>query len=430
MPHVRRDAAVTGAFFILFAVIILQKVAIPLGSGGDGGRVPQLHASVPIFAMVLAWLAIQGRVRVDVVQLGLLGLFFAACLPTMLGATGEFSVASFFAAMILYGAFAFRITIEPPAYRRILLMFQRFMTLIAILALGGYVYQYAFGTPMNLDALLPEPFIYREYMYLQPIVWGSSFMKPNGFFLLEASFLSQFIALAIIIELIWFQRFRVLLLFAVTELATVAGTGLLLLAVTLPFLLVRLKARVLVPLLVLVPVLATAAVATGWTDLVEQRLATFSQPGTSAHSRFVEPFEVPIAEVREAGAGRVFIGAGSGNVQEGPNDQWNVFSKLVIEYGVLPFVIFLTFSIVAAWRYRASAMLAWALLIVFHFLSGAFLQPPIVYLMFVLSMGYCATEGAKGFGGSSGTGGTAGVADRAGGTGTAGTAGRAGTAGQ
>ena len=101
VPHVRRDAAVTGAFFILFAVIILQKVAIPLGSGGDGGRVPQLHASVPIFAMVLAWLAIQGRVRVDVVQLGLLGLFFAACLPTMLGATGEFSVASFFAPMIL-----------------------------------------------------------------------------------------------------------------------------------------------------------------------------------------------------------------------------------------------------------------------------------------------------------------------------------------
>ena len=393
VSHVRplaRDAAVTGAFFILFAVIILQKVAIPLGSGTGGGRLAQLHASVPVFAAVLGWLALQGRVRVDLVQLGMLGLFFAACLPTLLAAEAGFSIPSFLAAMILYGAFAFRITIEPAAYRQILQMFQRFMVLIALLALGGYVFQYLFGMPMNLDTLLPEAFIYREYVYLQPVVWGSSFMKPNGFFMLEASFLSQFLALAIVVELIYFQRMWVLMLFAAAVLATVAGTGLVLLAVTLPFLLVRMKPRLLVPLLVAGSLLAAAAVATGWTDVVYQRLGTFAQPGTSAHSRFVAPFELPVATVQEEGARSVFVGDGPGNVQENHNDQWNVFAKVVIEYGVLPFVIFLVFSIVTALRHRDSTVLAWALLVVFYFLSGAFLQPPIVYLMFVLAMGYCA----------------------------------------
>ena len=395
-PRIERDAAVIGAFFILLAVIILQKVALPLGAGGGGGRIPQLHASVPVFVAVMGWLALRGRVRVDLVQLGLLGLFFAACLPTLLVAEAGFSIPSFLAAMILYGAFAFRIAIEPSAYRRILLMFQRFMMLIALLALGGYVFQYLFGMPMNLDALLPEPFIYREYMYLQPLVWGSSFMKPNGFFMLEASFLSQFIALAIIIELVWFQRIPVLLLFAVAQLATLAGTGLLLLAVTLPFLVVRLKPRLLVPLLVAVPLLAAAAVATGWTNVVYQRLGTFAQPGSSAHSRFVAPFELPIVTVQEEGARSVFVGDGPGNVQANHNDQWNVFAKLVIEYGVLPFVVFLVFSVVTALRYRASTVLPWALLVVFHFLSCAFLQPPIVYLMFVLAMGYCPLERREG----------------------------------
>ena len=394
-PSVERDAAVTGAFVILFAVIILQKVALPLGAGG-GGRIPQLHASVPIFASVLAWLALKGRVRVDLVQLGLLGLFFLACLPTLLLAESGFSLPSFLAAMILYGAFAFRITIEPPAYRRILLVFQRFMMLIAALALSGYVFQYLFGTPMNLDALLPEQLIYREYMYLQPVVWGSSFMKPNGFFMLEASFLSQFLALAIIIELIWFQRIGLLLLFAVALLATVAGTGLLLLLVTLPFLVVRLKPRLLVPLLVAVPLLATAAIATGWTDVVYQRLGTFAQPGTSAHSRFVAPFLLPVDTVQAEGARSVFVGDGPGNVQENHNDQWNVFAKVVIEYGVLPFVVFLVFSLVTALRFGRSVVLAWGLLVVFYFLSGAFLQPPIVYLMFVLAMGYCPPVARQG----------------------------------
>jgi len=51
---------------------------------------------------------------------------------------------------------------------------------------------------------------------------------------------------------------------------------------------------------------------------------------------------------------------------------------------------------VTALRYRASTVLPWALLVVFHFLSGAFLQPPIVYLMFVLAMGYCAPGGRTG----------------------------------
>ena len=78
---------------------------------------------------------------------------------------------------------------------------------------------------------------------------------------------------------------------------------------------------------------AGTPVATGWTDVVYQRLGTFAQPGTSAHSRFVAPFELPVATVQEEGARSVFVGDGPGNVQENHNDQWNVFAKVVIEYG-------------------------------------------------------------------------------------------------
>ena len=74
---------------------------------------------------------------------------------------------------------------------------------------------------------MPERIVYLHYNYIQPIHWGSPWMKPNAVFFLETSHISQFIAMAIIIELSCFFRVRYLAFLGAALMTTFGGTGML-----------------------------------------------------------------------------------------------------------------------------------------------------------------------------------------------------------
>ena len=76
-----------------------------------------------------------------------------------------------------------------------------------------------------------------------PVQHGASLFKSNGFVFIEPSTFSQFLALAIVIELAVFHSMRRFALFALAYLVTYSGTGLIVLAATLPLFLgsVRVK---------------------------------------------------------------------------------------------------------------------------------------------------------------------------------------------
>ncbi len=77
------------------------------------------------------------------------------------------------------------------------------------------------------------------YNYSYEIYYGSSILKSNGVVFLEASFASQFLALAIIVQILLGGGRLRLVLFGAALVSTLSGTGLLLLAAGLALLAVR-----------------------------------------------------------------------------------------------------------------------------------------------------------------------------------------------
>ena len=131
---------------------------------------------------------------------------------------------------------------------------------------------------------MPERIVYLHYNYIQPIHWGSPWMKPNAIFFLETSHISQFIAMAIVIELTCFFRLRYLAFFGAALLSTFGGTGMLTLLASLPFVLGRVPKGVILAGILLLPVFYLGADAIGLLDNVKNRSTELSARGPPLRS--------------------------------------------------------------------------------------------------------------------------------------------------
>ena len=58
----------------------------------------------------------------------------------------------------------------------------------------------------NLEDYIPDLFQYINYVYMNKLKWNLPWIKPNGIVFLEVSHLSQFIGMALVIELARFRR--------------------------------------------------------------------------------------------------------------------------------------------------------------------------------------------------------------------------------
>ena len=225
-----------------------------------------------------------------------------------------------------------------------------------------------------------------------PIVYGSDLFKSNAYFFLEASFLSQFLALAIIIELSLFRRIVPLAVLMAALATTFSGTGAMLIAVVFPVLFLRYWTNVRVVSLGLIAVLALGAAIVARPELLA-RVSEFGGHDNSATARFIEPY-VMLARDSFSDAGSFFLGYGAGAADRlvTSSDALVNFSavpKAIIEYG---FVGGFSLLFVIGLRIALSGLpgtIAMALIVTHYFLSGALLQPLSVLLLFFFAvMGY------------------------------------------
>ncbi|WP_439817419.1 hypothetical protein [Zavarzinia sp. CC-PAN008] len=372
----------------IVTLVLLQKLAIV-------GSATQINIALPVMWISLLVLAVAGRLRIDTVILGLFALFLVVALPAVLFAeTAHISRLSFLAAIAVYAPFVLRMKAHESDVRSILWVFQLALLGPAIMTFADLAVQLlgvsVMGQPrLSLEPFVPAKLLAQGYIYDQPLWFGSTLQKPNGFFLLEPSYLSQFMALGIIVELVYFRRPLFLLVYLATVAASFGGTGLMLLAAVLPFVLVKLSRGLIIAGIALLPVLAVTAVALNWTEYLERRIPEFTQPGSSAHSRFIEPFVRPARELERGDVQLFLIGRGPGTIETGdPAEQWNIFAKVTLEYGVPTLLAFVTFYTVALFRGSTSALVSYAGLIMAHFLSGAFIFPPVTFIAYYLSAGY------------------------------------------
>lgn len=392
----RSDAAATSVAICcanVAAIVFLQRIVVPLGA--------ELGVSclLPIAWLSMAYLFWTGLAELDgTALLGCIAFVAAALLSQLLG-DADFSLTSLGLLVAIYVLCPVRVVLSNTDYNCILRFFQSCMTVVALMTYGQFALQLVgLGMPL-MEHFVPERLIVKNFVYLQEVVWGSGLYKPNGIVMLEASFLSQFIALALIIEYWVFRRPPMLLLFGGGLALTFSGTGMSLAALTLAYM--TLKRGVDRNALVLASAVACVVaglLATGMLEAISGRVSEFSDSNASASVRFVAPFTRVYETLQTGDLGLVLWGAGAGFIDREIGFAWLPPVKVWVEYGLVAFTVYWLFLATLV-RSAPSATLAVAFALEYLlFGGGALLQPPVVFACLFLGIGYSIAPAGSGQG--------------------------------
>jgi hypothetical protein len=376
-------AARTAAIWLLMlGVTVGQRFCVPFGT-----------SQIPISAFMaygaLYLLLTSGRARVNAVALVLYGAVVVSLVVTLFFGKVFFSTFSFFYLILLYFVYLFSTDVTRSEYLGYLKIFQKLMIGLAVIALAQFVEQLTLHTTMSLFDLVPENFQVAGYNTRPTLFYGSAFYKANADFFLEPSFLSQYMAVAIIIEILFFGSWNRIALYGAAIFASFSGTGMVLLLLFAVATVIQSKRWTLLYPLPLLVILLIVFQDNQFVTAIIGRLGEFDDTNTSAFMRFIGPNEV-LTSILGPDFGAFLVGRGPGFVEElnrgwlGNPVNFPVIHKLLLEYGIigtLPFMVFIVTRFFAGSR---SKLLSAAALLMYLLLSGSLLQPHTIYLFYVL----------------------------------------------
>ncbi len=377
------DAATMRRFFAVqcFSLIYLQKLGVTIGS------LPSI--SVPVLTLLghLFCLAVAGRLCVRPLRVICYAVFAGAALLTYAvaaiqgRASGTHSMTAITILLLLHGLMMVGWEVEWVVYEACI---GRFITLMIVPA--GMVFlqllsQAVFGSghSLNIETILPKAILLPGYIYNAPIHWGASFVRPNGFFMLEPSTISICLAVCIILELMHRRRLWLVAYFASALIGCLGGTGMVMMVIAAPFLLARQRADLVVRILALALVAVLVALPLGVADQFLSRSTEFDAHGSSASERVVEPAQQLVTLLEDPDF--LVTGLGPGN---DTNSAWPV-TKAGSEYGLLVaalYIVMFTVYIGACpnWPLKLS------LFCICQFTGGYLVDPTALILVFLLCM--------------------------------------------
>lgn len=375
-----QQALLIYALVQMLALTLLQKVGLPASD-------KLLQLCLPTAIGGMAVLAFWVRPKVDKVRAALYGAFcFFAYVSTFFQPAGQ-STTSFLLALLIYAPFVVFYEVPPRIFRVIVEAFVAIMMIAGVIVILQHVLQLTVGWRAwpNLDEIIPPGLLMPNFVYLQSITTESPFMKPNGVFFAEVSILSQFLCLALVMEIVYLQRIVPTAFLIIALLLTFAGTGLFMLALTLPFLITRFNRRTWILLAVAFVAALIVADQINWFEQISGRFTEYQRHNTSANHRFIAPWKLLIDFFQRDDA--LYTGIGAGSILKADNVVWWPFTKVTVEYGLLTALSFYTFFIYSLfWRtpnWRASI----CFFVFFSFMGGGFLVPiyPLLCMLFCAS---------------------------------------------
>ncbi|MGG1598663.1 hypothetical protein [Paenibacillus naphthalenovorans] len=367
--------------FLLFFIVFGQRFALPLGD-------KQLPMIIPVIYGVIIILIIQKTLVLDKVKFILFYLFTVLMLSLLLF-QNEYSHFSVIYILICYAPFVLiQKEITEKLHRDLLILFQKLMFAAAMIGIIQFVLQvvhiWKFQDYFNL---LPAQFVQQHYQNPYPIQWGSSIYKSNGIFFLEPSFYSQFLAVAIIIELIYFKRIKSIFIYLLGLLSSFSGTGILLLCVSVPFIIYRMKLWKLFVMAGVLFIFSFLYINSEYSSALISRYGEFNSSQSSAFQRFIGPYKA-FDEIKRSDATLLIKGIGIGKVDEYDlafKANFSTIAKLLYEYGLIVGIVFLIFIIYSMTRVESKA-LSFSFLFMYLILSGSLLQPQTIYLIYTLTL--------------------------------------------
>jgi len=368
------------AVFILMAPLLattfLAKWAAPVGPRDLGMSWPLI-----LLALLAGWLS--GRLRIDPMRCAAFFLLigFLGAVQVLRGEA--FSLPSLLLMAAIFGCYVMSLGSAPPSRHDALRLFLTVAAVIAAASVAQFGLQFVVGRDLAfpVDNLVPRSLLIEGYNNQIPIDYGASTQKANGVFLLEPSFLSQLMAVAIVAELsnrdgAWAPwRLARLSGFAAALLLSYSGTGLLVLAVGLPVLIVAQRRWTLM----LFGLLALAAAVVFQEplrlDIYFERAGEFTSIRSSGFERFVSPF-LMFDEFLWRDPWRSLFGIGAGSylwyerIAFYPAAEM-AYSKIIFEYGVLGAVATFAFLLWVVFSSPAPLALRVTVVVMF-FMSGLY----------------------------------------------------------
>jgi hypothetical protein len=337
-------------------------------------------------------LFLGGRLRFSGIRIVLYWLLWGGAFVLLMLSGNTFSSSSILLGAVCYISFLAVAPASQQTYFEVIKVYQKIALGIAAIVFLQLALQVAgLGMP-SMDGIVPVSLTPPTMNYTQQIDWHAGITKPNGFFMFEASYTSQLLATALMIELSFFRRWTWLLAFVLALLGTFSGTGLMLILLTLPVLAKRFWKSLLVYGIVLLPLLGSLAVATGWYETAAKRAETFDVKGSSAHDRFVGPFEAMYDVLISGDTHRIIYGFGAGSTAEIIPGvellEYNAVSKALIEYGILFLIMLLVFTTYCIFSSGAPFIIAYLAILEYHFMGGHLLLPPIINYCYILGAGW------------------------------------------
>ncbi|CAN7293836.1 hypothetical protein LJR225_001547 [Phenylobacterium sp. LjRoot225] len=363
----QREDWLAKAIFIalLTSIVFLQKVAVP----------GNIELVLPVAWAMLGGSAIFFRIGIDVGRFVLFGIFSFFVIGSQFLLGYAFSQNSLMVGLAITALLCFKIYVKSATYLWMMRTFVNAMLLVAVIVGLQQVLQHTLGawTWPNLDQVIPLAFQYRTYNYMQLVEWGSIYYKPNGIFFLETSVLSQYIALGFLVEFLFFRRAWALAILLGAEIATMGGTGLMLLLWVAPFLIPRLGPRALAAAIPAAGIVVALAISSGWMANVSTRMGTFSTGGSSANQRFVQPL-LYFENLNSIGLDAL-KGIGAGNIPQVTDTVWWPATKVSAEYGVPAAIALYIYLVYSLFKGTVSRTLAFGCLVQYSILNGSYAMP-------------------------------------------------------
>jgi hypothetical protein len=391
-PRARRSVLTAERFVsaLLFICLILQRFAVPFGSLA-------LSVAAPLGLLLAAWGLASGVLTIDRRRAGyFLGLCMIALVATAVHANLQVAIAPrtslnsliYWLAITSLAALRLR---TPIPEERFFDLVSFWLTVVAVAGLLAFVGQFVGLTLFTFSHIVPERFlIENQYAVVIPLP-GSGFLRANGFFLVEPSVFSQFMAVGLIVEWLYFRRPWRLALYAAALLSAVSGTGWLVLGAFLVRSSLTTSPRNAARTLALVVICVAAVVVAGWilpaiTESLTGRMDELSETGSSGYARFVTPFMALGAVLRAAPWSAVTgLGPGASQGMWLPFQYWlNTPVKIMIEYGALGLSFYIGLLLAAA-RTARQGLLVVPLIVLLMFTGGYQEFPPILFVVILIT---------------------------------------------
>lgn len=373
----------------LFATLFLSKWRTPVGPSDFAMAWPL------IFGAVLVGLAI-GRMRFEPRRL-LAYLFLLGLLGAIQVLRGDpFSLSSLLLMMSIY--LTYTVAVNQSSKIDVFRVLTLFASIVAICGLAQFSLQFVLprAAVFPIENLLPNSMLIQNYNMQIPLSYGSKILKANGIFALEPSFYSQFLAVAIIAELSMAGRLARIALYGAGMLVAYSGTGIIVLLVTLPVvMIIKRRADLLLLGLLILLLLALFAEPLNLSVFLE-RAGEFSSKGSSGFERFTGALYL-FEQFLWNDPSRALLGFGPGSfasfaVRADLPVAEMAFTKIIFEFGLIGGFATLFFLGYCVTRSAAPGSVKLAVAVMFA-MSGIYtaVSHGIALSLLVWSAGYAAT---------------------------------------